>query len=261
MDFLLIVHFWDLTGFSFQIPALGKHYSQRWAQEDLLEEQREGARANDKKKSMMGPLSELDAKGNCDNKEVSWFWLQHWIFCMWFFYPLLLWLDVDALLKKSESQHEPPDDGCPFGPLTQRLLQALVEVSDSSFAKISHYIVQHLVNFVAAQFISVAKSFSRILFHACRRTSYLLWRIPLFQTFQGRMMGPVRHLVVRVKPSGKNINNIKKLLKTVVLTLIDTLNYFVVLCLTVFEYKNTPYANRNVSNQGQVNQYNYIRAS
>ena len=43
---------------------LGKHYSQRWAQEDLLEEQREGARANDKKKSITGgPLSELDAKG------------------------------------------------------------------------------------------------------------------------------------------------------------------------------------------------------
>ncbi|XP_016147669.1 transcriptional adapter 3-like [Sinocyclocheilus grahami] len=81
----------------YKIPALGKHYSQRWAQEDLLEEQREGARANDKKKSMMGPLSELDAK------------------------------DVDALLKKSESQHEPPEDGCPFGLLTQRLLQALVE--------------------------------------------------------------------------------------------------------------------------------------
>lgn len=58
-------------GFSLQIPALGKHYSQRWAQEDLLEEQREGARANDKKKSMMGPLSELDAKGNCDIKNVS----------------------------------------------------------------------------------------------------------------------------------------------------------------------------------------------
>ncbi|KAJ8257880.1 hypothetical protein GJAV_G00190730 [Gymnothorax javanicus] len=81
----------------YKVPALGKHYSQRWAQEDLLEEQRDGARANDKKKGIMGPLSELDAK------------------------------DVDALLKKSESQHDPPDDGCPFGPLTQRLLQALVE--------------------------------------------------------------------------------------------------------------------------------------
>ena len=39
--------------------------------------------------------------------------------------------DVDSLLKKSESQHESPEDGCPFGPLTQRLLQALVEVSIS----------------------------------------------------------------------------------------------------------------------------------
>lgn len=37
--------------------------------------------------------------------------------------------DVDSLLKKSDSQHESPEDGCPFGPLTQRLLQALVEVS------------------------------------------------------------------------------------------------------------------------------------
>lgn len=60
-----------LNNFSVQIPALGKHYSQRWAQEDLLEEQREGARANDKKKNVMGgPLSELDAKGTktCDKQ-------------------------------------------------------------------------------------------------------------------------------------------------------------------------------------------------
>lgn len=40
--------------------------------------------------------------------------------------------DVDALLKKSEAQHEQPEDGCPFGALTQRLLQALVEVSTPS---------------------------------------------------------------------------------------------------------------------------------
>ncbi|XP_070586809.1 transcriptional adapter 3 [Erythrolamprus reginae] len=84
----------------YKIPPLGKHYSQRWAQEDLLEEQKDGARAAataDKKKGVLGPLTELDTK------------------------------DVDALLKKSESQHEQPEDGCPFGPLTQRLLQALVE--------------------------------------------------------------------------------------------------------------------------------------
>jgi len=75
VDFSLLNPDW---GFSLQIPALGKHYSQRWAQEDLLEEQREGARANDKKKSIMGPLSELDAKGNHVIKDVSWFRMQHW---------------------------------------------------------------------------------------------------------------------------------------------------------------------------------------
>ncbi|MGH0178574.1 UNVERIFIED_CONTAM: hypothetical protein FKN15_077865 [Acipenser sinensis] len=82
----------------FQVPPLGKHYSMRWAQEDLLEEQKDGARAAaDRKKGMLGALSELDSK------------------------------DVDFMLKKSESQHEQPEDGTPFGPLTQRLLQALVE--------------------------------------------------------------------------------------------------------------------------------------
>ncbi|XP_048404059.1 transcriptional adapter 3 isoform X1 [Stegostoma tigrinum] len=82
----------------YKIPPLGKHYSQRWAQEDLLEEQKEGARAAaaaEKKKGMLGALAEFDSK------------------------------DVDALLKKE--QHDQPEDGSPFGPLTQRLLQALVE--------------------------------------------------------------------------------------------------------------------------------------
>lgn len=36
----------------------------RWAQEDLLEEQKDGARAAaDRKKGMLGALSELDSKG------------------------------------------------------------------------------------------------------------------------------------------------------------------------------------------------------
>ncbi|XP_033876736.2 transcriptional adapter 3 [Acipenser ruthenus] len=82
----------------YKVPPLGKHYSMRWAQEDLLEEQKDGARAAaDRKKGILGALSELDSK------------------------------DVDFMLKKSESQHEQPEDGTPFGPLTQRLLQALVE--------------------------------------------------------------------------------------------------------------------------------------
>ena len=51
----------------------------------------------DKEKGLIGPLAELDTK------------------------------DVDALLKKSEAQHEQSEDGCPFGALTQHLLQVLVE--------------------------------------------------------------------------------------------------------------------------------------
>ncbi|XP_038053281.1 transcriptional adapter 3-B-like isoform X2 [Patiria miniata] len=75
----------------FKIPPLGKHYALRWAQEDLLEEQKEGSKIGDKKKGSMN---------NANSKEAK------------------------ALLKKAESREE---DICPFGPLTQRLISALVE--------------------------------------------------------------------------------------------------------------------------------------
>lgn len=88
---------------------------------------------------MGGPLSELDAKGEGRAQFL------HRLVCSWYeharrqslheheFTLILIFMfkyvDVDSLLKKSEAQHESPEDGCPFGPLTQRLLQALVEVS------------------------------------------------------------------------------------------------------------------------------------
>lgn len=64
--------------------------------------------------------------------------------------PVLLCADVDALLKKSESQHEPPEDGCPFGPLTQRLLQALVEVRDLGSNIFSSYALVRANSFFSA---------------------------------------------------------------------------------------------------------------
>ena len=67
--------------------------------------------------------------------------------------------DVDALLKKSEAQHEQPEDGCPFGALTQRLLQALVEVSTPTQNK---NCIQSVSMFNFLLFIEVHYTFRKV---------------------------------------------------------------------------------------------------
>ncbi|OWF35458.1 Transcriptional adapter 3-B [Mizuhopecten yessoensis] len=90
LEDLLISHQDDAD--FFKVPALGKHFSDRWAEEDLLEEQRDGAKINDRR------------RGNNNNHSGC---------------P-----DVTTLLKKAEQSNV---DESPFGPLTQRLVSALIE--------------------------------------------------------------------------------------------------------------------------------------
>lgn len=76
----------------FRIPPLGKHYTEKWAEEDLIEEQRDGAKMNGKTRN---------TNNNHYNTE-----------------------DTTTLLKKAEQNNI---DESPFGPLTQRLVSALIE--------------------------------------------------------------------------------------------------------------------------------------
>lgn len=78
----------------YKIPGLGKHYSIKWAQEDLLEEQKEGAKVNEKRRGL----------NNSSNLNAT---------------------DSEKLLKKAEKECN--DDSSPFGALTQRLVACLIE--------------------------------------------------------------------------------------------------------------------------------------
>uniref|UniRef100_T1J1J5 Rho GTPase-activating protein 190 n=1 Tax=Strigamia maritima TaxID=126957 RepID=T1J1J5_STRMM len=77
-----------------KIPALGKHYSIKWAQEDMLEEQKEGSKIGDKRRG----LSNSSSLNSCE---------------------------AEKLLKKAERECD--DDKSPFGSLTQRLVNCLIE--------------------------------------------------------------------------------------------------------------------------------------
>ena len=59
----------------FKVPALGTHYSQRWAMEDLLSEQREGSephgRNNEISNITPATIAQLDNKPGNSNKLVD----------------------------------------------------------------------------------------------------------------------------------------------------------------------------------------------
>ncbi|KAK3594080.1 hypothetical protein CHS0354_040848 [Potamilus streckersoni] len=80
----------------YKIPPLGQHYAERWAEEDMFEEQKDGAKISDRRR---GP------NNNNNNSVLS---------------PS----EATTLLRKAEQSNR---DESPFGPLTQRLVSALIE--------------------------------------------------------------------------------------------------------------------------------------
>lgn len=85
----------------YKVPSLGKHYSEKWAMEDLAEEQEFGKKVNEKKQSAL-------KSSNFDSVNEA---------------------TLADMLKKGATDigNLPSDEVCPFGPLTQRLISAFVE--------------------------------------------------------------------------------------------------------------------------------------
>jgi len=92
-----------------KVPSLGKHYAQKWAAEDLLEEQKEGIKPNEIRRRSS---SHATSNGGGDS--------------------------ASSLLKKATSSDDrlsadfsleggSDDEASQFGPLTQRLVSALIE--------------------------------------------------------------------------------------------------------------------------------------
>lgn len=79
----------------FKIPALGKHYTQVWAQEDLNEEQQEGSKTEKRRGALSSNYENVDFEKKASS------------------------VDMAAMSNDEET--------CPFGALTQRLISALVD--------------------------------------------------------------------------------------------------------------------------------------
>ena len=79
----------------FKVPSLGKHYTQVWAQEDLIEEQWEGSKTEKRRGTLTSNQENIDIEKKAKH--------------------------VDANNLNNE------DETCPFGALTQRLISALVD--------------------------------------------------------------------------------------------------------------------------------------
>ena len=57
-----------------KIPPLGRHYTLRWAEDDLHQEQREGSRYGDKKKNTSTSLGTEDTQRLLDSVAKNKYW-------------------------------------------------------------------------------------------------------------------------------------------------------------------------------------------